>query len=271
MSGTLAIFIYPHLVYLSLMIPAFLKPFEADIKKLKLPVVRITPALVPPGYALPLTASKFAGNPYWPANLPYPVSKFGKPLTLLAQINFTEMPAIKGYPRKGIFQVFISHMFWGYGDEYNAYVYHKNIHEDYLTDFSFIEPELYEGLPVIGEHALTFLKDIEYGRPDDFRCRIDFGGVSFDDFRDDLINKHLDVFDKMFTNGDNKIGGYAFLLQGDPREENQERQTDVLLLQIGPDNENIGFCDGGFCSFFINPEDLKRKDFSKVYMNLDCG
>lgn len=162
-------------------------------------------------------------------------------------------------------------MFWGSGNEYNKYVYHENTHEVPIVDFSFLNRELYEFLPVREEHALVFEKDAEYGMPDDFRCRINFGGVSFYDFRDGLTNKHLNIFDKMFTNGECKIGGYAFLLQGDPRQEDPEKENDILLLQMTGDGTDIAFCDGGFCSFFINPKDLKRKDFSKVYMNLDCA
>ena len=50
--------------------------------------------------------SKVGGLPYFPKEMDYPMSKTsGKPLMLLAQINFEDMPKLEGYPEKGIVQV----------------------------------------------------------------------------------------------------------------------------------------------------------------------
>ncbi|SUC47704.1 Domain of uncharacterised function (DUF1963) [Providencia stuartii] len=73
------------------------------------------------------------------------------------------------------------------------------------------------------------------------------------------------------SNG-HRIGGYPFFTQTDPREYRKEIQDYVLLLQIDSDYETgILWGDIGVGNFFIHPEDLKNKDFSKVVYNWDCG
>lgn len=44
--------------------------------------------------------SKFLGLPYLPKSMQYPLGKDGKPLQLLAQINFEEVPTIENFPEK---------------------------------------------------------------------------------------------------------------------------------------------------------------------------
>lgn len=80
---------------------------------------------------LSLTKSKFGGYPYWPgANYEtYPKADGGiTPLTLLAQINFAEIPSYKNdiFPRTGLLQFFILN-----ADDMENYkvVYHKTIDE----------------------------------------------------------------------------------------------------------------------------------------------
>jgi len=53
--------------------------------------------------------SKFGGVPYLPDNFEYPFSRLypDKPLMLLAQINFEEMPSLEDFPEKGILQIYI--------------------------------------------------------------------------------------------------------------------------------------------------------------------
>lgn len=54
-----------------------------------------------------MTASKFGGLPYWTAVEEYPKDKDGNMLTLLAQINFADVPHLPDYPEKGLLQIFI--------------------------------------------------------------------------------------------------------------------------------------------------------------------
>lgn len=53
--------------------------------------------------------SKFGGEPYYPKEgIPYPTSKDGQPLKLLAQINFAQLPANTIYPENGLLQFYIN-------------------------------------------------------------------------------------------------------------------------------------------------------------------
>ena len=72
-----------------------------------------------------------------------------------------------------------------------------------------------------------------------------------------------------------RVGGYPIFTQSDPRDclmlQNYE-----LLLQIDSDEDSDGenvimWGDFGVVNFFIDPADLKRGDFSRVYYNWDCG
>src|SRR5205085_10306136 len=53
-----------------------------------------------------LLRSKLGGVPYLPPGGEIPRMK-KTPMMLLAQINFAEQPALEGFPRKGILQLFV--------------------------------------------------------------------------------------------------------------------------------------------------------------------
>ena len=74
----------------------------------------------------------------------------------------------------------------------------------------------------------------------------------------------------VFPEGGHKIGGYAYFTQSDPRDEKAEYLDMILLLQIDSQDNAILWGDVGVGNFFIHPDDLKRKDFSKVLYNWDC-
>ena len=47
---------------------------------------------------LGLKQSKFLGAPFVPEGMSYPEDKHGNPLILIAQINFSEIPELEGFP-----------------------------------------------------------------------------------------------------------------------------------------------------------------------------
>jgi uncharacterized protein YwqG len=63
----------------------------------------------------------------------------------------------------------------------------------------------------------------------------------------------------------------SFLPKSDPRQYNANIQDYILLFQLdSEDAENeIMWGDSGVGNFFIHPEDLKKRDFSKVLYNWD--
>ena len=71
---------------------------------------------------------------------------------------------------------------------------------------------------------------------------------------------------------ESKLGGYPAFTQCDPRyyDKNLER-FNTLLLQLDCEDEcDLMFGDTGVANFFINEEDLKKLDFTKVLYNWDC-
>jgi len=78
-----------------------------------------------------------------------------------------------------------------------------------------------------------------------------------------------ELYDNFQSTG-HKIGGYAYFTQEDPRLYKDQFKDYILLLQIDSIDE-IMWGDCGVANFFIHPDDLARKDFSKVMYNWDCS
>jgi len=233
-----------------------------------------------------LTDSKFGGQPYFPKNMEYPCDKAGKPLRLLAQLNFGELPKLENFPQKGILQFFIAE-----NDHYGAdfdnmtvqdtfrVVYHIDILPE--NELAGILPELSSDVfPFSGEFALT--AEIE-------PCCLTNADYRFDKNFAEIVKKYiqndtafLEDYDDDFTDtvyeatseSGHRIGGFPKFTQWDPRSE--ENPYDTLLLQIDSEPYNnehkyeIIWGDLGVANFFINSEDLAKLDFSNVLYTWDC-
>ena len=71
------------------------------------------------------------------------------------------------------------------------------------------------------------------------------------------------------------MGGYPFFTQIDPREGREDLEfLDTLLFQLdsqmAKEGDLVLWGDCGVGNFFINQEDLKKKDFSNVMFTWDC-
>ncbi|RZJ53252.1 MAG: DUF1963 domain-containing protein [Flavobacterium sp.] len=247
--------------------PEYLKKFENDLLKFKLDFIKIQASPLEKSETLSFIKSKFLGTPYLPLNMEYPNDKNGKPMVLLAQLNFSEIPQLENYPEKGILQFYIPSEDWYDMEDYKI-IYHEEI-KDHQTDFEFLTEELYEDFPVYCEHSLIFSKETEYGGSEDFRFDYTFDDLTYWEFQEKLNKSEQEEIEKFFCNIGHKIGGYAFFTQADPRSSNNESKNDILLFQMDTDEE-IMFGDSGVANFFINEEDLKNKNFEKVYFTWDC-
>lgn len=249
------------------MIPEFLNEFKTQLEKYKLETIKIVATPLKNEESLPIHSSKFLGKPYLPTDMEYPKDKENKPMILWTQINFSDIPILEGYPKKGILQFFLSAE-WFDMDDYKV-IFHENITEEFQTDFSFLTEEMYEESPIYCEHQLGFHKEVEYGSSEDFRFDMTFNGKDYWDFHETLTKDQKNEIEKIIDGTDHKIGGYAYFTQADIRDYNKELKQDLLLLQIDTDEE-IMFGDSGVANFFINPEDLKNKRFEKAWFNWDC-
>ncbi|MCM1524483.1 MAG: YwqG family protein [Ruminococcus sp.] len=243
-----------------------------------------------------LFASKLGGTPYMPKNFIYPVGRTGiyrgRPLRLLCQLNFEELPHVEGFPEKGILQFFCScgdeEAVYGLGTDRDGWrvIYHENI----ITDMSMLKsaediPKFDKGedFPFKGQFVLKAGKL--------FMCRPTAADIRFERefikaYNDVMGTKitFLDVYEGKFADGQTVydmydavknsltcIGGYPDFTQQDPRTPSDDRR--VLLFQLESQRVNgreIMWGDMGVGNFFISPEDLKNRDFSRVLFNWDC-
>lgn len=266
------------------------------------PVIKLEPKR---GEDLSVFESKLGGIPYMPADFEYPKGKSGifegRPLRLLAQLNFEKLPHIENFPQKGILQFFCSD-----DDEDSTYglnfdspivqdgfrvIYHENI----IADESRLMPK--ESMPAFTTDMGNFPFDGEFllEPKETESCPISSGDHRFEKL---LLKILCEISGKEYENiyeigGEEEelceklyemrsfeqtcIGGYPFFTQDDPRGFNEEiADYDILLFQCasffeGDAGDEIMWGDMGVGNFFISEKDLKNLDFSKVAYNWDCG
>lgn len=257
--------------------------------------------------------SKLGGVPYFPKGMEYPSvleGEFaGKPLKLLAQLNFAELPHLEGFPEKGILQFFA-----GcdgddvYGVDFNDYfaqngfrvIYHENIIEDTGKLMSVEDlPSLGSGgedLPFTGEFLLRAGETCFRGiAPSDFRFDSAvaesfnelFGGdvagmwVDCDGKKgifqvDEALYHAIDEVRSAYGTG---IGGFPYFTQQDIRSRDERyRACDTVLFQLDSEfgegidswKDEIMWGDSGVGNFFISAGNLAKRDFSKVLYTWDC-
>jgi len=249
--------------------------------------------------------SKLGGVPYMPADFEYPMGKSGifkgRPLRLLAQLNFEKLPHIENFPEKGILQFFCSD-----DEEDSAYgldfddpisqngfrvLYHENI----IADESSLMPK--EKLPVFTDNSGIFpfkgefLLEAEAAE----MCPISASDYHFENAVLEQWSKvtgkkynspgeadgldYAKLWEKLYdirACEHTCIGGYPFFTQTDSRDCSDKMRTySVMLFQCSSSYEDnsedeIMWGDMGVANFFITEEDLKKRDFSKVAYNWDC-
>lgn len=219
---------------------------------------------------LDIQQSKFLGHPFIPVDFDYPKDKNGKPKVLIAQINFSELPRLAGFPENGLLQLYFPvDDWWDMGSETIIYFNQDELDKEYLTDFSFIESSYYDEMPISRIHELKFTTSIDTGSSEDCQFDFDFGGLDFWDFEETLSAAGKEDFNNYFSCTGHKIGGYADFTQGDPRDYETSQKNDIQLLQIDID-DHIMFGDSGIGHIFINPEDLQSNRLDKAYFYWDC-
>ncbi len=228
-------------------------------------------------------STKLGGVPYMPKDAEYPCGRDGKPLRLLAQLNFDEFPHLQYYP-SGILQFFCK-------DDFKFGMNTKNLSEqenfrivyyDTITDrenlmseneMPTIEEQPFATFPIKKETALTPSEvKTDTLKLGDYRFEnllLEFAKLyklcpkktkSMIDLPETLKDTVYNSFSQKCT----AIGGYPSFKK-DPRETNSElRSCDEVLLRLDTTDLN-GYIDGfSSCCFLISMENLRNRDFSKV-------
>jgi uncharacterized protein YwqG len=253
-----------------------LADYLPKLESLALPCIRIE---AKPSENLFQFDSKFGGDPYWPANQPYPVDSEGNFMYLLAQLNFSQIPKLEGYPDKGLLQFYAAaDSMYGLNLDHPMeqsnfrVVYFETTDAPALDNFQFLNEEgRKDALPVERPMQLSFALDTDYFSYNDVRLpeeRLD--EVMTDLEPGEEYRSMEDELSQAFPDNGHKIGGYAYFTQTDPREDVPGTSDWILLLQIDSQGSDICWGDYGVGNFFIHPDALRQKDFSKVLYNWDC-
>ncbi|HEY9576831.1 MAG TPA: YwqG family protein [Pseudobacillus sp.] len=262
--------------YQSFNLPKELEPYREELEQTIEPVVKITGTRK----STSLLDSKFGGHPYLPKSIEHPKDENGDYLSLLAQINFAEVPRIGHFPEKGILQFYIAAeddlLGMDFGDGTNQenfrVLYHSDVTDDsseLVTDFSYMQVPEEEFFPVEGEIKLSFELDVEPISEADYRVE----QLSFDLYAETSDGTELgEIYAEALGSMGSKIGGYPFFTQEDPRSYKEKYQNhNILLLQVDTDTDlDIMWGDSGVGNFFITKEDLKNRNFTNVLYNWDC-
>ncbi len=213
--------------------------------------------------------SKLGGKPYWDVEMPYPRDSKGKTMPLLLQLSLSEININTSLPKRGMLQFFIS-------DDMDCecrVVYHEKINPDFTLPKKINVMPNGGFSPVLKECKVSFKETEDYIGVNDKNfdpvlhkavkkvTKRDITGDIFDNFSDGECDKLF----RILTGAGSKLFGYPCFTQTDPREG-----SEILLLQIDSDDMLTMWGDYGVGNFFIDKDDLKNKDFSKVKYYWDC-
>lgn len=235
--------------------------------------------------------SKLGGIGYVPRNENIPAEPGGYQLTLLAQIDCSEVK-LEEFPDHGLLQFWISdndvyglNFKDGTMQDTFRIIYRGEIDRSVTEEEVTAKIESKEtDIPVNGEFGLSFHEEKNSMSDNDFRfydlfnkkieeimpdCPVDDPN-DVDEIQDIIADLNIEGFG-------HKIGGYPAFTQYDPRSDYDPRsyeEYDFLLLQLDSDydgdNVKMMWGDSGICNFFINREKLKQCDFSDILYNWDC-
>lgn len=257
-----------------LVLPEEMYPFREQILKTLRPFIELLPQ--ERGDALPWQ-SKIGGLPYFPGAMEYPVTPEGRPLWLLAQVNFEEMPLLPPFPERGLLQFFISddgmyglNLEDPFDQSRFRVVYHPVILKEesrLLDDFSFLGQPRFLPIEAWASYPLEFRYGEEVVSPSDYQFEQLLGKQFFENFGEEQWEAR-NRYSQAAIRTKHKMGGYAFFCQEDPRNLEEPME---LLFQLGSGEAfNCLWGDMGVANFFICRDGLKRADFSRVMYNWDC-
>ncbi len=251
--------------------------------------------------------SKFGGRPATTSDFEWPrfeAENFdnesaNRPLSFLCQINLEEVSAFDKdglLPKKGLLLFFYEQesMRWGFDPADNgcSRVYYFEDTDSLLpSDF----PEDLKEEYLVKEYALSFSFQNSYPSFEELECHSDTE-CDWDDYDEVVEKKGYEIVCER-----HKLLGYADLIQGeiltecertvrglycgDPQsyestpedltKDIEKKASDWILLfqmaSICDSDYELMFGDLGNLYFYIRKQDLKERNFDKVWLVLQCG
>lgn len=227
--------------------------------------------------------SKIGGTPYWPKNMEWPKID-GQNGICYAQLNFSKLPKLEGFPESGILQCFIK-------DEQTQdkckIVYHKDTNLENALDeipvLSYTQEDEFNSLggSYLVSNASAFECTMNPDRvlgKDEYvdeivsiiAKKVDKDWKTLKDVENDDKTKFNAIVDAIWDHSavyGTMIGGWAYYTQGDQEFEDDK----IQLLQID-DEAGIQWGDCGLAHFFCNEDALKKLKFDDADANFywDC-
>lgn len=240
-------------------LPAQLEPYRAELTADERPVVRLRPVKVVSGETLPLWASRLGGVPYRPHGEAWPLGHDGKPMSFLAQLNLAELNAdghLPDLPTAGMLQFFMGPE---HPDE-SCVIYRPEVSHD--------SAGLEQTAPAPGEYdwLTDMLSPGEWGwqavEDTDVPSGIAMNNRGFRERYSELPDEVWSTYVNEHIPPGSRLGGHAMIIYDDWSPE--ERW--VNLFQLDGDALDMG----GWLTFRILEDDLRRLDFSAVVLVADA-
>ena len=233
---------------------------------------------------LPLTATKAGGIGYVPKHVPYPTNAKGQPLSLLAQINFSEVPQLEHFPREGVLAFYVDYYDDLIGMDLEKMANtegYRVIYFDTTEDESLTRDEQKSYfLPYAEEEKFTVV-NAELRMIPRLTKQLLFNDIAEFEKSFGVPKSEMEAFDPYADELDElgqygtRLGGYPNFTQYDPRVYEDGKEIDVLLFQLDTDYDESGeweimWGDSGVGNFFISLRDLQEKKFENAWYSWDC-
>lgn len=237
--------------------------------------------LEPSGPAPATPGGTRIGGPVWlAAGEAWPTDAEGRPMSFLAQVDFSALPPLPDYPESGILQFFIAR-----DDLYGA-----NFEKPEAGKFRVIWREKIEGPGKLhmgkpfGDHGIDdysplYERAVEQGialKPkrveqfpstESWLAERDIGKLLESDKGDRIYT----FADKQYEQASPRhhVGGHPGFTQSDWRAAPAYQDVDRVLINLWSD-DHIMWGDMGQGQFMIRRADLLKRDFSKIFYQWDC-
>ena len=261
---------------------AEVKSFWADIEKSALPVAKAAvqdrPPLTPQESRIGGAPLAIGNDAVWPRN-----ADSGFPMALVAQLNFSDMPQIEGFPKRGILQIFSAFEMidkigacdrvirWDPDPQTNELIeIPSEIRTKTRQTGDFSETARCVGLP------LAFAAGTAYGNPYNWPFAENDPTMENRLPENEEVTAILEAWEDRSERivagyGNHWVGGHPSFVQYDIRGEFPAcRHLDRVLFHLGCDH-HINLGDGGLLNVMISNEALAHRDFQKAYLTWDCS
>ena len=245
---------------------------------------------VEPCNTLLVSTSKFGGIPYIPNDAGIPTDSTGTQLSLLAQINCSELPENKYYPTSGILQFWIGRDANLGLDDKKSYrvTYFDKIDEsitseDVLATYSIPNKDHTSPFkPESSSFKLQFSTGYSFITANDYQFEEKVLALINELYPDEQISDLYTDLEKesyiklysSFKNNSHSLGSYPSFIQWDPRSPEDNYNFTLLQVdsELNPESDapEILWGDSGIANFFISVDDLKNLNFDNILFNWDC-